>query len=180
MLLHFCYSNDCSKLFLKFRLNNVLKYLFFKSIGNAFHFTALCLIDFCATVCKTVHPMLSDRCLSVCPVCDVGMYCGQTVGWIKMKLGAQVSLSPGHIVLDGDPASPPQKGDTVFGPFLSWPNCWMHQDATWYGVRPQPRRLCVRWGPSSSPQEGGGAPNFRPMFIVAKRLDGSRWYLAWR
>jgi len=21
---------------------------------------------------------------------------------------------------------------------------------------------------------------FRPMFIVAKRLDGSRWYLAWR
>jgi len=23
-------------------------------------------------------------------------------------------------------------------------------------------------------------PNFWPMFIVAKRLDGSRWYLAWR
>jgi len=23
-------------------------------------------------------------------------------------------------------------------------------------------------------------PNFRPMFIVAKRLDGSSWYLAWR
>jgi len=23
-------------------------------------------------------------------------------------------------------------------------------------------------------------PNFRPMFIVAKRLDGSKWYLAWR
>jgi len=28
-----------------------------------------------ATVCKTVHPMLSDSCLScsVCPVCDVGV-----------------------------------------------------------------------------------------------------------
>jgi len=25
--------------------------------------------SFWATVCKTVHPMLSDRCLSVCPVC---------------------------------------------------------------------------------------------------------------
>ena len=38
-----------------------------------------------ATVCKTVHPMLSDRCtsvcLSVCPVCLTVtlVYCGQTV-----------------------------------------------------------------------------------------------------
>ena len=29
--------------------------------------------------------------------------CGQTVGWIKMPLGKEVSLGPGHIVLDGDP-----------------------------------------------------------------------------
>jgi len=31
------------------------------------------------------------------------------------------------------------------------------------------------------PQKGGGAPppNFRPMFIEAKRRDGSRWHLAW-
>jgi len=30
-------------------------------------------------------------------------------------------------------------------------------------------------------QKGGGAlPNFRPMSIVAKRLDESRWHLAWR
>jgi len=28
---------------------------------------------FWATVCKTVGPMLLDRCLSVCPVCDVGV-----------------------------------------------------------------------------------------------------------
>jgi len=27
-----------------------------------------------------------------------------------MKLGMQVSLGPGHIVLDGDPAPPPQMG----------------------------------------------------------------------
>ena len=25
----------------------------------------------------------------------------------------------------------------------------MDQDATWYGARPRPKRLCVRWGPSS-------------------------------
>jgi len=34
---------------------------------------------------------------------------GRTAGWIKMPLGREVGLSPGHIVLDGDPA-PPQKG----------------------------------------------------------------------
>ena len=27
-----------------------------------------------------------------------------------MKLGTEVGLGPGHIVLDGDPAPPPQKG----------------------------------------------------------------------
>ena len=71
----------------------------------------------------------------VCPVLSVTVYCGQTVGQIKMKLDLQVGLGPDQIVLDGDPA-PPQKG--------------------------------------------GEAPNFQPMFIVAKRLDGSRWHLAWR
>ena len=78
----------------------------------------------------------------------------------------------------------PKKGGEppVFGPFLLWPNCCMHQDATWYGGRSRPRRLFVRWGPSSPPQERGGAPlhNFRPMSIVARRLDGSRWHLTWR
>jgi len=58
----------------------------------------------------------------------------------------------------------------------------MDQDATWYEDRSRPRRHCVRWGPSSSSQTGGRSPlpNFRPMSIVAKWLDGSRWYLAWR
>jgi len=29
----------------------------------------------------------------------------------------------------------------------------MDQDATWYGSRPQCRRHCVRWGPSSPPEK---------------------------
>ena len=37
------------------------------------------------------------------------VYCGQTVGWIKMKLGMQVDLGPGHVVLDGDPAPLPKR-----------------------------------------------------------------------
>jgi len=36
-------------------------------------------------------------------------YCAQTAGWIKMLLGTEVNLSPGHIVLDGV-AAPPNGG----------------------------------------------------------------------
>jgi len=81
-----------------------------------------------------------------------------------MKLGMQVAIGPGHIVLDGDPAPPPLKGaqPPIFGPYLLWPTGWMDKDATWYGGRPRPRRLCVRWGPSTPPQKGH-TPNFWPM-----------------
>jgi len=68
----------------------------------------------------------------VCPVLSVRLsvtlaYCGQTAGWLTMKLGIEVCLGPGQIVLDGDAA-------------------------------PAPKRAT--------------APNFRPMSVVAKRLDG--------
>ena len=36
-------------------------------------------------------------CLSLCLSVTL-VYCGQTVGWIKMKIGMQVALGPGHIV----------------------------------------------------------------------------------
>ena len=52
-------------------------------------------------VCLSLCPVLS--CLSVTLV-----YCGQTVGWIKVKLSMQVGLGPGHIVLDRDPARLPK------------------------------------------------------------------------
>jgi len=49
-----------------------------------------------------VCPMVSD----CCPVCDVGVLwpndsVDQDETWV------QVGLGPGHIVLDGDPATPP-------------------------------------------------------------------------
>ena len=81
-------------------------------------------------------------------------------GWIKMPLSMEVGLGPSDIVLDGDlaPIPLPQKGPEppFFGPYLLRPNGWMNQDATWYGDRPRPRRLCVGWGSSSpSPKRGG-------------------------
>ena len=76
-------------------------------------------------------------------------------GWMyQMALSTEVGVGPDHIVLDGDPAPLPKKGGRppIFG--------WMHHDATWYGGTPQPRRLCVRWGPSPLSSKRGGAPNF--------------------
>ena len=135
---------------------------------------------FWATVCKTVHPMLSDPCPVCLFVCDVRALWPN--GWTtKMKLGMQVGLSPGHIVLDGDPATPPQRGTApqFSAHICRGQNGCMDQDATWYGDRRRPRRLCVIWGPRSpSPKGEQSPPNFRPMFIGAKQLDRSRWYLA--
>jgi len=45
--------------------------------------------------------------------------CGQTVGWIKMPLGKEVGLGPGHNVLDGNPVGtqrPPQQPLPTFRP----------------------------------------------------------------
>ena len=93
--------------------------------------------------------------------------CRQTAGWIKMELGTEVGLGPGHTVLDGDPATP-RKGAQQFphlkftgvgyacvciipGPCLLWPNGWMDKDETWHGGRTRPSSNCVKWGPSSTP-----------------------------
>ena len=144
---------------------------------------------FWATVCKTVRPILSDRCLSVCLSCAVLsvlsvtlVYSGQTVGRIKMKLDMQVGLGLGHTVLDGDSGPLPPQGhihtSANFGPYLLWRYGSIDQDAAWHGGRPRPRRHCVRWGPSSPPQKGVRAlSNVLPMSIVAKRLRGSRCHL---
>jgi len=78
--------------------------------------------------------------------------------------GMEVSLGLVHIVLDGGTAALPEKGVQppfpIFGPSLLWPNGWMHQDATWYGGRPQATRVCVRWGPGPLPQKGRSSTQF--------------------
>jgi len=113
---------------------------------------------------KTVRPMLSNRCLACLSVTLV--YYGQTVGWIKMPLGTEVGLGPGHIVLDGHPALLMERGIAAptfvvyrrrqtcvhksRGPCLLWPNSWMNQDTfgTDIGIGPGDV-YCTRWGLSS-------------------------------
>jgi len=56
-----------------------------------------------------------------------------------------------------------------------WPNGWIDQDETWHAGRPQPWPHCVRWGPSSAKLKGAQAPKFRPISVVPKWLDVSRF-----
>jgi len=96
-----------------------------------------------------------------------------------MPLGRKVDLGLGDIVLDGDPA-PPKRGRGTAPPVLA--HVYYGRTAGWIkmklamkvGLIPGPR--CVRCGPSSPSAKRGTAPNFRPMSVVAKRLDGSRYH----
>ena len=106
--------------------------------------------NFSATVCKTVRAVCYRT--VVCPLLFVSLsvtlvYCGQTVGWIKMPLGSEVELGPGHIVLDGDPTPPTQRGTAAcsFRPCLLWSNgrpsqqllssCWQTSRYIWETVK---------------------------------------------
>jgi len=69
----------------------------------------------------------------------------------------------------------PQKGialPPIFGPYLLW------QMAAWIKMSLGmelgfgPGDFVLDENPAPFPKRGSGAPNFRPMFIVAKRLDG--------
>jgi len=103
--------------------------------------------NFWATVCKTVRPMLSD--LSVTLV-----YYGQTAGWIKIKLATELGLSPGHIVLDGNPAHTPKGAQ---------PSALVHygQTAGWIKLPPG---MEVGLGPGdfvlAPPRKGAQQPHF--------------------
>ena len=76
------------------------------------------------------------------------------VGRIKMKLGMQVGLGPGHIVLDGDPAPPPSKGAPIFGPYLLRPNGCMDQDATCMELGLGPGDFVLDGHPAPLPKKG--------------------------
>ena len=87
-----------------------------------------------------------------------------------MPLGMEVDLSPEDFVFDGDPASLPKKGAqfsarVYCGQTVAWIEMSL---GTEVGLGPNDIVLAPR------PQKGGRAPNFRPIFIVPKRLDASR------
>jgi len=133
---------------------------------------------FWATVTSNGSPYATGplSCLSVCQSVCLSVtlvYCGQTVGWVKMPLGTETGLGPGDIVLDGDQL-PPRKGSQqppLFVPCLLWPNGWMDRGTPWYGGRLQPWQHCVRWEFTNRTEKGTAAPTCRAMSIEGKRLQ---------
>ena len=96
-----------------------------------------------------------------------------------MKLGMEVGLGPGHIVLDGDPSAP-KRGTAA--PKFSAHVCYV-QTAGWIKML---LGMEVGLGPCDIVLDGDTAipsgaqpPNFWPMSVVAKRVDGSRCHLVW-
>jgi len=125
----------------------------------------------------------------LCPVCPVSLrrWCTVAKGWMDQdETWHACRPRPWPHCVRWWPSSPSPKGaqPPIFGAYLLWPNGWMDGlrcHFVWRYASARPRPLCVRWGPSSpSPKRGRPqTPNFRPMSIVAKRLGGSRWHLAW-
>jgi len=107
--------------------------------------------------------------------------CGQTAGWIKMTLGTDVGLRPGDFVLDGDSAPSQKNGGNPSPQFSALVYC--RQTAAWIKMP-----LCTEVGhglrdivlDGERARRGSWVPNFWPMSVVAKRLDGLRCHLVWR
>jgi len=85
-------------------------------------------------------------------------YCGQTAGCINMPLGMELGLSPGDFVLDGTQPSPTKRGGAPnFRPMS-------------IAAEPLHRSRCQL--------VQSRLLNFRPITVMAKRLDG--WHFVWR
>jgi len=98
-----------------------------------------------------------------------------------MALGMEVGLSPGDFMLDAGPSPLPKKGPTIFASCLLQPNAsaWIKMPlGTEVGLGSG--NIVLHGDPAHTAHKGGRAPNFRPIFIVAKWLDGLRCYLVWR
>ena len=91
---------------------------------------------------------------------------------MKMPLGAKVGLSPGDIVLDGDPAHLPKKEGTAapnFRPMYGQTARWIKMPlGTKVGLGPDHHSVLDG---TQLPQRGT-THNFWPMSVVTKLLDG--------
>jgi len=134
---------------------------------------------------KTVRPMLSLRCLAVCPACPISNIGALWPnGWMDQDETWHANRPrPGTHGVRWGPSPPPLKGHS---PLFS-ANARCGQTAGWTKM---PLGMEVGLSPCDFVSDGQPAapekkstppsPNFRPMCIVAKRLDGSSCQLVWR
>ena len=82
--------------------------------------------------------------------------------WIKMQLGMEIGVGPGDFVLDGDPASPPQKGGGA--PKFS-AHLYRGQMAGWIKMV-LGMEICLSPGDFVLNGDPARPLNFLPMFIM--------------
>jgi len=94
-----------------------------------------------------------------------------------MKFGMQVGLGPGHIVLDAPKRgwSPQFSAHISCDQMAAWIKMTLGMEV---GIGPVDSVL--DGDPAPPPKKGADPKHFRPMFIVAKRLGGSRCHLVRR
>jgi len=122
-------------------------------------------------------PKKREQSLNFRPMCVVAERLDGLI--FNMPLGMEVGLGPGDFMLDGNPN---KKGDTA--PQFS-AQIYCGQTARWIKM---PLGSEVGLGPCDivldgieiHQQKGGTAPSFRPMSILAKRLDASGYHLVRR
>jgi len=107
--------------------------------------------------------------------------CGQMAGWIKMPLDMEVGLGRGDFVLDGVQLPLPKRGRSPLPNVAAHVHCG--QTTGWIKmtlgmeVGLGPGHIVLDGDVTQLPSTKWGQsflPNFRPVFIVAKRLDASR------
>ena len=112
--------------------------------------------------------------------------CGQMASWIKMSLGMEVGLGPGDFMLDGGPSSPLPKREHSLPPPKFSAHVYCGQTAGWMKlvlgmeVGLSPGDFVLYGDPAAPPLKGHSPSNFRPVSVVAKRMDGLRSHLVWR
>jgi len=121
-------------------------------------------------------PHQSPQKWGAAPKFSTHVYCDQTARCIKMPLGMEIVLSPGDFVLEGDPAPYHKMGGD---PSNFWPTSICDQTDAWIKM---PLGTEVGLGlrdivfdiDPATPRKRAHPPlpNFWPMSIVAKWLDG--------
>jgi len=131
------------------------------------------------------NPQKGGRAPSFRPMSIVG----KRLDGSRWHLACRYSVSPGHIVLDGEPAPPPKRGkrgQSLTPPKCSayvWPNglMWIKMPLGIIKVGLCPCHIVLDGNPAP-PAKRGTVPNFRPRLLWpnGRSLDGSRYHLVRR
>jgi len=119
------------------------------------------------------HRKIPGSYLPVCSRYDTLIYLllsssSMTV-WIKMPVGTEIGLGPGHIILDGYPASIPQKRQIIT---QFWAHVYCGQTAGWIKmilgteVGIGPGDIVLDGDPSPHPPRKRGGGTATPMFLA--------------